>query len=160
VSIPFSLFFLENLFLLSRPEILTGPLSAKDLAILSGLWLYFSVSEVFIGQSRETGGKDIPEKGLRKVHFCNGERMAASTCGARWALAQSLRGASTPNSGGGGARRQFEDAASYERICRGCASLSIARAQQGSRMTRWLKVISRSAGAFSKTHVQKYPIER
>ncbi len=153
-------FFSEKSFLLSRVEILTGPLLAKDLAMLSGPWLYFSVSEVFIGQSRETGGKDIPEKGLRKVYFCNSERMASSSCGARRALAQFLHGCLRPYSGRGGARRQFEDAASCELICRGCASLSVARARQGSHMTRRLKVISGSAGAFSKILVQKYPIER
>jgi hypothetical protein len=85
-------FFLEKLFLLSRAGILLGPLPAKDPAVLSRLWSCFSVSEVFIGQSREAGGKDIPEKGLRKVYSCSSERMASSTCGVRRALAQSLRG--------------------------------------------------------------------
>lgn len=64
-----------------------------------------------------------------------------------------------PHSGGGGTGRQFEETDSCERIRRGCASLSVVRARQGSRMTRRLKVISCSAGAFSKTLVQKYPIE-
>jgi len=69
-------------------------------------------------------------------------------------------GALRPHSGRGWARRPFEDARSRELICRGFASFSVAGGQQGSHMTRQLKVISCSAGAFSKILVEKYPIER
>lgn len=85
-------FFFGKIVLLVPGGNSYGQLSAKDLTVLCWLWPYFSVSDVFIGQSRETVGRNIPEKGLRKVHFCNSQRMASSTCGVCRALAQSLHG--------------------------------------------------------------------
>ena len=152
-------FFSEKLFLLSRAEIPTGHCQRRT-------WQYSADSDrislflTFLSASQERRSEGIFlkrdfEKFISAI--AKGWRLRHAAFVGRWhnPFTDALR----PHSGGGGTRHQFEDAASCERICRGCASLSVARARQGSRMTR-LKVISCSAGAFSKTLVQKYPIER